>query len=351
MFLIWSLLAIFYCYWYFQDTRSGKHRPPGPRRQPLLGNMIQIAKADPFFSHLAFHKLSEKFGGLMRLKVGFQDVVVVSDFKIMQDMLAKDVFSGRHFEGYMKERSFEKDLGIIFTSGEMWNVLRKFTVKNLRDYGFGRKQTMENTISGEVKQFLTYLNSSLASSNNSSLRVERLFHLSLLNVLWSMVGGKTFSHDDPQLLRLLKINEDLMRAGNFGANLAFAFPFVAVCLPSYTGVADLRKINGVFQEFIREIFAEHRRNGKFASQPSSFIDVCLNEIAKNADNPSSYINEEQLMITIMDLLQVGSETTGNTLSYAILFMVLYPQVQQNVFDEINSAFPGDSLPTYEDRTL
>lgn len=138
-------------------------------------------------------------------------------------------------------------IGVIFTSGKTWKAVRKFTVRNLRDFGFGRRESMESTITKELESFVNHLRQQ-AAIDDGVIRVDRLFHLSLLNVLWSMVGGNKFSHDDPKLSHLLKINEDVLRSGNFGANLAFAFPFLSHWLPNFY---VQKRVNGTFQRYIK----------------------------------------------------------------------------------------------------
>ena len=61
-------------------------------------------------------------------------------------------------------------------------------------------------------------------------------------------------------------------------------------------------------------------------------------------------NEEALMVTAMDLFGAGSETTATTLSWALLYMILYPDVQQKVHDEIDKVLEGRD-PCLEDRVL
>lgn len=59
-------------------------------------------------------------------------------------------------------------------------------------------------------------------------------------------------------------------------------------------------------------------------------------------------NEEALIVTAMDLFAAGSETTATTLSWAVLYMILYPQVQEKIHKEIMEVI-GDREPTLDDR--
>ena len=78
-----------------------------------------------------------------------------------------------------------------------------------------------------------------------------------------------------------------------------------------------------------------------------FMDVYLREIdtTKNSE-----FNEEALMVTAMDLFGAGSETTATTLSWALLYMILYPEIQEKVHQEIDEVLAGRE-PTLDDRAL
>lgn len=45
------------------------------------------------------------------------------------------------------------NLGIIFSHGDNWKVMRKFTLSTLRDYGMGRK-SIENKIAEECENLM-----------------------------------------------------------------------------------------------------------------------------------------------------------------------------------------------------
>ena len=78
-----------------------------------------------------------------------------------------------------------------------------------------------------------------------------------------------------------------------------------------------------------------------------FMDVYLREIDSTKN---SEFNEEALMVTAMDLFGAGSETTATTLSWALLYMILYPEIQEKVHQEIDEVLGGRE-PTLDDRTL
>ena len=56
------------------------------------------------------------------------------------------------------------------------------------------------------------------------------------------------------------------------------------------------------------------------------------------------------MITIcLDLFAAGSETTTGSLEFALMYMVLYPEVQKAVHKELDAVVGQNRRPTLEDR--
>ena len=51
---------------------------------------------------------------------------------------------------------------------------------------------------------------------------------------------------------------------------------------------------------------------------------------------------------MVDLFSAGSETTSTTLAWAVLYLILYPDVQEKVHREIDEVL-GDREPSMEDK--
>ena len=56
---------------------------------------------------------------------------------------------------------------------------------------------------------------------------------------------------------------------------------------------------------------------------------------------------EQLIMICMDLMSAGSETTSTTLMWSVLYMILYPEVQDRCFLEIEDSI-GQSNVSLDD---
>ena len=72
-------------------------------------------------------------------------------FHIFQELFGKEEFSGRKISNFLKENKFLSSgaRGIIHTEGNHWMTQRRFSLKTLKDFGFGRK-SLEDAISTEI---------------------------------------------------------------------------------------------------------------------------------------------------------------------------------------------------------
>jgi cytochrome P450 len=72
---------------------------------------------------------------------------------------------------------------------------------------------------------------------------------------------------------------------------------------------------------------------------------------KNIDenDQSRVFTEDQLIQTCADLAMAGSDTTGNSIEYAILYMLQFPHEQRAVQKEIDSVIGHHRKPTIDDR--
>jgi methyl farnesoate epoxidase/farnesoate epoxidase len=67
------------------------------------------------------------------------------------------------------------------------------------------------------------------------------------------------------------------------------------------------------------------------------------------DNQKCLLTDEQFVMVCLDLFTAGSETTANTLEFALMYVTLCPRVQKNVQNEIDEVIGSQRLPCTTDR--
>ncbi|XP_006879893.1 PREDICTED: cytochrome P450 2J2-like [Elephantulus edwardii] len=100
--------------------------------------------------------------------------------------------------------------------------------------------------------------------------------------------------------------------------------------------------------FVVQMIENHRRDWN-PDQPRDFIDAYLKEMAKYTGNDTSSFHEENLVCSTLDLFFAGTETTSSTLRWALLYMVMNPEIQEKVQAEIDRVLGQTQQPSMADR--
>ena len=75
-------------------------------------------------------------------------------------------------------------LGLIFSQGPLWQQQRRFTVRHLRDLGFG-KTSIENQIIDEISELIQEMTDTASSNADGKVDFKGLFSVSVINILWA----------------------------------------------------------------------------------------------------------------------------------------------------------------------
>ncbi|KAM4043862.1 uncharacterized protein ACNLHF_014155 [Anomaloglossus baeobatrachus] len=311
--------------------------PPGPRHWPLIGNLHMLNLKKPQLTYL---ELAEKYGPVFTFYLGTKKMVVLAGYETVRDALVNNAedFGER---GRLKIfHNMDKGMGILFSHGENWKAMRRFTISTLRDYGMGRS-TIEEKITDEC----AYLNNMFASFKGKPFDNIMILNAAVANIIVSILLGYRMDYNEPQFLRLLSlINENVRLAGAPMVAMYNIFPFLGLFPGSHKTIVR----NVVEQcEFITKTFIEHLKNLDENDQ-RSFIDAFLVRQKEDAENPQSYFHNGNLTRVVRNLFSAGMETTSTTLRWGLLLMIKYPEIQEKVQEEISRVI-GSAQPMYSHR--
>lgn len=155
----------------------------------------------------------------------------------------------RPFNPRIAERSFGKPLGIIFPSGQGWKEMRRFSMRTLRDFGYGKQTSMEFGLSEEVNLLVEKIGAYVG--NKEGLPVKHLFTMPVLNILWSMVSNVRTREDDEKLKKLIILVDNLAKANPIGGNIQAIFPFLKYIAPEMTGYNAMKKCHRELQQYFK----------------------------------------------------------------------------------------------------
>uniref|UniRef100_M3YDU2 Uncharacterized protein n=1 Tax=Mustela putorius furo TaxID=9669 RepID=M3YDU2_MUSPF len=340
---ILSLLLIFlFNIKIFMTKASKQHFPPGPRPLPIIGNLHILNLKRPYQTMLETLKLSQKYGSIYSIQMGPKKVAVLSGYETVKDALVNygEPF-GEQSQVPIFERLFEGK-GIVFSHGETWKTMRRFSLTTLRNFGMG-KRLIEDRILEECQHLIR----SFESHRGKPFEVNTVMNASVANVIVSVLFRKRFDYQDTQFLRLLTLigkNVKLIGGPRIVLHQIFHDVLVGFLLKSHKTV--LRNRDELFA-FIRMTFLDHQHD--IDNDPRSFTDAFLVRQQEEKGTSTAYFSDENLVALVSNLFVAGTETTASTLRWALLLMLRYPEVQKNVCDEITKVV-GSAQPRIAHRT-
>ncbi|NXV19889.1 CP2J6 protein, partial [Cepphus grylle] len=313
--------------------------PPGPTPYPFIGNLLQMNFQ---IHHELLKKMAKIHGNIFTLWVLNTPVVVLQGFQAVKEGLtvhAEDV-AGRPLAKAF--RIFTNGNGVMFSNGHLWKQQRRFGLATMRKMGVWKKD-QEYRLQEEACHLVEYLKKTNGKPLDPTMPVVH----TVSNVICSVIFGHRFSKDDGNFHRLIESMDTITAFGNSICFFVYEmFPWLASHLLTRCK-QTMSSVNFVNTLLAKEL--ESHKEKRKSDENKDFIDYYLDEIDKTKGDADSTYDEENLTQTIFDLFLAGTETTSTTLLWALLYMVVYPDIQEKVQKELDAVLGCSRLISYEDR--
>ncbi|XP_053259743.1 cytochrome P450 1A5 [Podarcis raffonei] len=332
-----------------QQIPQGLKKLPGPRAYPLIGNVLELQK-NP---HLALTQMSQRYGDVMQIHIGTRPVLVLSGLETIKQALVKqgEDFSGRpdlysfQYIGDGQSLTFGRD------SGEMWRARRKLAQNALKAFSASANPTsstclLEEHVSKEADYLVMKFQELM--DEKKSFDPYRYLVVSVANVICAMCFGKRYNHEDQELLSLVNLNNE------FGAAAASGNPadFIPVLqyLPS-RAMKAFKDLNQRFTAFVLKIVKDHYTSfdkENIRDITDSLINHC--EDKKLDENANILLSDQKIVNIVSDLFGAGFDTVTTALSWSLMYLVTYPEIQKKMQEEIDQTIGRERKPRLSDRS-
>ncbi|XP_007106203.1 cytochrome P450 2J2 isoform X1 [Physeter macrocephalus] len=319
----------------FLKRRRPKNYPPGPPSLPFVGNFFQL---DFEKGHLSLQRFVKKYGNLFSLEFGDLPSVIITGLPLIKEVL---VHQDQNFVNRpitpIRERVFRKN-GLIMSIGQVWKEQRRFALTTLKNFGLGRKSLEER-----IQEETHFLIQAIGEENGQPFDPHFKINNAVSNIICSITFGERFDYEDDQFQKLLRLLDEVTYLEtSMWCQLYNVFPRIMNFLP---GPHQMLFRNWEkLKMFVARVIENHKR-GWNPAEARDFIDAYLKEIEKHKGSATSSFHKENLIYSTLDLFFAGTETTSTTLRWALLYMALYPEIQEKVQAEIDRVLGQSQQPS------
>ncbi|TVU08839.1 hypothetical protein EJB05_42254, partial [Eragrostis curvula] len=314
-------------WWWTSRRRFGGTVIPGPRGLPVIGSMWLMTG----LAHRKLAAAAERLRArrLMAFSLGETRVVVAAHPDVARELLSSPAFADRPVKESAYGLLFHRAIGFA-PHGAYWRALRRVASTHL----FSPWQVAASGPQRAViaAQMVAALSSSASAAGREDVAVRKVLRrASLHNVMWSVFGRRYDLELDPakespetrELGGLVDEGYDLLGQLNWSDHL----PWLARFDLQGTRARCARLVPRV-NRFVGAIIDEHR-----ARYPGpavvDFTDVLLSLQGNDR------LADSDMIAVLWEMVFRGTDTVAVLIEWVLARLVLHPDVQGRVHDELD----------------
>ncbi|KAK9065611.1 hypothetical protein SSX86_015012 [Deinandra increscens subsp. villosa] len=307
--------------------------PPGPPSLPLFGNLLSL---DPEL-HSYFASVAKAYGPISRLWLGQKLGILITSPELAREVLKLNdtIFANRDVPVAGKEITYGGNDIVWSPYGDQWRMLRKICVREMLG-----NQVLDSVYSlrrKEIRNTVRYLYDHAGSPVNVG---EQMF-LTVLNVITGMMWGGTVKPEDRERLggEFQQVINEI--TGYLGMpNLSDFYPGLAPF--DLQGVKRKMKVLvNRFDVIFEEMIDQRRKMINDDVKSKDFLQYLLQFKDDGDSNPTFTMTH--LKALLMDMVVGGTETTSNTVEFALAEMMNQPDILRKAQYEIEMVVGKENI--------
>ncbi|KAB1210417.1 hypothetical protein CJ030_MR6G007168 [Morella rubra] len=321
-----SMIAYLLREWTRKSRNKHKKLPPGPRGFPLFGSLHMLGE----FPHQDLHRLAQKYGPIMHLRLGLVPTIVVSSPQAAELFLKEHdlVFASRPPLEFAKHIIYDQKGFILAPYGSYWRNLRKMcTLELLSNVKIDSFKFMRKEELGLLLHFIR-------EAANSCVAVDLSATVSSLSadITCRMVFGKKYTDkefDERGFKDVIQEGMQLAVAPNLGDFIPCLAPLDLQGL-----TRKMKAVRKIFDAFLEKIIDEHVQT-KDENKTKDFVDVMLSFIGSDETNQYR-IERENIKALMLDMLAASMDTSATAIEWTLSELMKHPRVMKKLQKELEN---------------
>ncbi|KAF9001516.1 cytochrome P450 [Cyathus striatus] len=335
-----SIVGVVTVYLYLRSRGRHIPLPPGPRKLPLIGNVLDIPSD---FPSKGYDDMCKKYNSdIIHLNAFGTDIVVVNTYETAQELLEKRsaIYSSRPRAIMFNELAGYDFLLVAMPDNTMWKTHRRLFSK------YFRPQHTEINQPREIEHVHVLLRKLLESPEKFYSHIRHTVGAISLSEVY---GLDIKSDDDPYINLSEEVLKLIARMTIPGAFLVETFPLLRY-IPEWFPGAHFQKFAKKARKMCKQVLNVPYNASLAAMNDGTILPSFISEGSVDTQN-SRNVDQSQ---HIENLKAIGAmsflgamDTTDAALGIFILVMMLYPDVQKTAQQELDEVL-GDRLPDHSD---
>lgn len=319
--------------------------PPGPPTLPVLGNLHQIP-VNGIEKFLRFTSWAEQYGGIFSLKLGPRTAVVLTDRRIVKQLLDKrsGLYSDRPGSFVAHELGLGGDLSLQMRYGATWQRVRRVLNEHVKEATVERQHVP--LVEAEGSQLLHDM---MTAPEDHMLHPRRYSNSIAFCVIW---GIRSPDVRTPRMLRIFEILDDLgellAAAARVPVDLYPALRWLpGWCFRECHRRAALlsEKQVALYNGLSAQLRARREQGGgQRGRRPETLMDRVLDR-----DLEARFgFTASQMYGVGVGPIEGASHTTSSVILAAVHAWTRWPEVQRRAREEIDAVVGSGRSPVWAD---
>ncbi|KAA0036264.1 cytochrome P450 CYP736A12-like protein [Cucumis melo var. makuwa] len=318
--------------WLFKTRIKPKKFPPGPKGIPIFGCLHLLGK----LPHRNLHKLSQKYGPIMSMKLGLVPTIIVSSPQAAKLFLKTHdlIFASRPSSQASKHISYQQQNLVFAPYGPYWRNMRKMcTLELLSNHKINSFMPIRKH---ELGLLIEYFKE--AAHNKTVVNLSAKVTSLTTDIICLMAFGKKYGDEDFDERGFKAVIQEGMQLAA-APNLGDFIPAIAwLDLQGFT--RKMKSVHKVYDEFLEKIINEHlvARGGK---KTRDFVDVMLDLI--DSQQTEYQIDRSTIKAIMLDMLAAAMDTSSTTIGWAMSELIRQPDVMKKMQSELQKVVGLDRM--------
>ncbi|KAJ5215369.1 m-cresol methyl hydroxylase [Penicillium cinerascens] len=338
--ILWFLIGAIVLVALIRAALTYGHRtsnmPLGPPTLPFIGNAHLIPKT---YTHIQFTKWAHKYGGLYMLKVGHSNMAVVTDRRIVKEVIdsKSSLYSHRPHSFVSHELITKGDHLLVMHYGPQWRTFRRLVHQHLME-SMVESQHLRVVNAEAIQLVRDYM-----VDPSHHMAHPKRYSNSITNSIVS--GIRTADRHGSNMNRLYKIMEEWSEIMETGATPPVdIFPWLKKIPERFFGnyVSRARMIGQQMETLYEDILRKVEKRREAGQELGTFMDRVLSSQDRHQ------LPRHQLAFIGGVLMEGGSDTSSSLTLAIVQALIQNPEVQRKAHAEIDAVVGHERSPVWED---